>query len=210
VEIETFASKLKQALSEDFEHFEWMYDIDFINSIINTFEIYGDFLNDIPTKIQGEIIVDLIDWIYNYYVRQQTLAKYNKLNFYPKIDASKRIIQIEHKLEEFSRLIDEEFGEFLEEYGEYGENIHYPQSFIKKLRKINSTKKLIQHLHNDIHHKKFKWFNKKRFYSHKTASKQDLSRLLTNKNNKHTLGITQLNIKELVDNIQVFKLSSPI
>ncbi len=191
---ETFCDQLENELKK-YKSYEVLYDITFIDSVINTFETYGTFLNDIPIDEQEENIWLISDWIRDYYIRQQMSARQH----YPKIDAGKKIRQVERKLADFSKLIDEQFGDILEVLEENSEDL-YPKTFIHQLKKISDAQNLALELHDDIHYKKFRLFNRDRFY--KITSKQDLLHLLKDINHRCSLNTKQLNIKELVDNLQ--------
>ncbi len=206
---ETFAETLSTELKKYrvFECHEVLLGVKYKDLLIETFKTYGNFLNHIPIEVRNKFIEEnLLDWIFNYYYINPIIDKSNasRKSFYPQIDASKKIKQIEKTLQNFQDLIQDQFGDLIEEMEKYGDDFHIDGEYLNKLKQVSNTLNTAKLLQEDIKKKNFQWFNRSRFYKYIPISKQELKRIIKNAKHQYNLNVTELSIKELIDNIPPF------
>lgn len=183
-----------------------------IDLFLETFEIFGGFLDDIPIEDRESFIEkELFAWMYNYYCVNPIKDGQNHVSksYYPKIDASKKIKQIIKTLQDFENLIEEQFGEFFDEMEEYGDSGNIKGEYYDKLRQTKNALNTAKLLQEDISNRDFKWFRHNRFYRSSITSKQELKGILNTTKQRYNIRATDLSIKELIDNIPPFENTIP-
>jgi len=182
-------SKIKESDEETLSRVNFIY-----GGIIETFEIYGDFLN----KIIIENIEDFEDdqdlknlflWILAYSRNWQIKEIYNIKN-----EPSKAIKKDLKTIRSFEEMILNRFNNILKSKTSAKEHPHH-----KIL--IDRLLKSIKELHDDLDHKNFEIFSKESYYPPIPTTKEELKDILYTIVKKYNIVGASNSIKQLVDNI---------
>jgi len=193
-----------------FRQFEWIIDCEIFDEVIWCFETYGFFINDIPKGIHKlDAFENIMNWVHNYYIVNAVRSD-GYGTYYPKVDASKKIPKMIRTIEQFEDLIIEQFGDFLEEIEEYGEDYHITGRYRDELDQISQTLKHAKRLKHDLQEKEFRIFKKNRFYKREKTSKQDLKRILKEIRKAANITIHESDINDLINNLPNTPTPTPI
>lgn len=180
---------------------EWAGGFHIFDEVIECFETYGYFLNDIQ---EGEnklsAFENIMSWINGYYVTN-VFASDGYGTYYPKVDAGKKIKKMTRIIDNFENIIVEQFGEYLEEIEEYGSDYHIRGEFRNELDQISNTLDCVRRLKKDLQEKNFHIFQRNRFYKKDRVSKQDFKWILKDIKIANNLTVSDSDINDLINNL---------
>lgn len=200
---ESFAETLKKAL-DNYDHKEIVFDeyiLGIYESVLYSFETYGDFLNCIPLGDREKIIYNkILPWVSSY-ASNSLLKQINRLSPITK-EAVKEIDKNIGIIDRFENMIQENFSPIAETINLNNEfNIPNDPQSVKNIEVVKVLLKTTNILKDDLISKDFKIFPKYKYRAYDRISKKGLEVILNNLVTTYRIKGASVDKKDLKDNI---------
>lgn len=198
---ESFAKTLRKALEDEISYVILEESLEIRESVFNSFEMYGDFLNCIPLEDREPIIYNnIFPWLIRYSSNPLTETFNRRLPLQK--EAPKEIKKNIGIIEKFEKMLLENFSP-LQETIELNNALNVPNENqkIKTIEAIKTLLKTTGSLKDDLKNKDFKIFPKYKYYPYDLETKKELQTILLNLIDTYDIKAAKDYVKYILTNI---------